>query len=204
VRGNVGRLRYGVAAFYNRYRDFIDTSAALNCPGDPSCVPGFFTTFQSVNRAKVRIRGLEGKAQYAFSDQWSAITAVGYSRGDDLGAHQPINTIDPLKGVLGLSWDAPAQKVGGTFMVTVVDAQDRLNESGGPLFHAPGYTVVDLTAYWNITGHARLSFGGFNLLDKTYWLSSDVMRTALRATDGAVDRFTQPPRYFSASFKYTL
>lgn len=204
VRGTAGGLRFSFAAFYNRYRDFIDTSAALNCPTDPACVPGFFSTFQSVNRARVRIRGLESKVEYAFDDRWSAIAAVGYSRGDDLSAHQPINTIDPLKSVLGVNFDAPNERFGGSLIATVVDGQRRLNESTVPLFHTPGYTVVDLMAYWNITSHARLNVGAFNLLDRTYWLSSDVSRTALRPTDGGLGRFTQAPRNFSASFKYVF
>ena len=52
VKGDGGWGRLSVAAFYNRYKDFIDSRVALNCPADPLCVPGFFFTFQSVNRAR--------------------------------------------------------------------------------------------------------------------------------------------------------
>lgn len=204
VRGAYGGLRFSFAAFYNRYRDFIDTSAALDCPADPACVPGFASTFQSVNRAKVRIRGLESKVEYAFDEGWSAIAAVGYARGDDLSAHQPINTIDPWKSVLGVNFDAPSERFGGSLIATVVDRQNRLDESSVPLFHAPGYTVLDLLAYWNVTDHARINVGAFNLLDRTHWLASDVSRTALRSTDESLGRFTQAPRNFSASFKYVF
>jgi hemoglobin/transferrin/lactoferrin receptor protein len=204
VRVNAERMRFGAAAFYNRYRDFIDTGARLACPGDPACVPGFATTFQSINRARVRIWGLEGKAEFRITDGWSTIASVGLTRGDDLSAHQPINSINPLKGVVGLNYDAPGERYGGALSVTALGRQRRVDETAGALFRSPGFAVVDLTAYWNITSQSTLTAGAFNLFDRKYWLWSDLVRSGLRPTDAAIDRYTQPPRNVAMSFKYVF
>jgi hemoglobin/transferrin/lactoferrin receptor protein len=204
IRASYARLRFGGAVFYNRYRDFIDAGARLACPGDPACVPGFLATFQSVNRARVRIRGIEGKAEFRITDEWSTVAAAGLTRGEDSTTGQPINTINPVKGVIGLNYAASGERYGGSLIVTTVGRQRRVDESAGPLFRSPGYTLVDLTAWWNITTQSTLTVGAFNLLDRKYWLWSDLSRAALRPTDAAVDRYSQSPRNVSMSFKYVF
>ena len=204
MRGDYGSMRFGVTAFHTRYRDFIDTTAALPCPGDPACVPGFATTFQSVNRAKVRMWGIEGKAEYEINSSWSTAASLGFTHGDDLTADQPINTVNPLKGVIGLNYDDAAERYGGSLVLTAVARQNRVDETNGPLFRSPGYALVDLTAYWNVTSQAVVTGGVFNLLDREYWLWSDLSRAALSPTNAAIDRYTQTPRNVAISFKYAF
>jgi hemoglobin/transferrin/lactoferrin receptor protein len=204
VRTDYGRARFGVAAFYNRYKDFIDNQAALICPGDPNCVPGFLSTFQSINRAKVRIWGVEAKGEYTLGRGWQTIAAVGYTRGDDLNTDQPINTINPLKAVAGLNYNAPADRYGGALTVTAVERQRHVDETARPLFKSPGFALLDLTAYWNVTKQLALTAGLFNIFDRKYWLWSDLWRTQLRPFDPGLERYTQPGRNAAVSLRYVF
>lgn len=204
VRGDYGAARFGASAFYNRYKDFIDTQAQLSCPSDPRCVPGYAATFQSINRAQVRIWGIEARGEYAFARDWRALVAIGYARGDDISIDQPLNSINPLKGVAGMRYTAPSDRFGGEMTFTAVKGKDHVDESAGPLFKSPGFAILDLTGYWNITKKAVVTAGLFNIFDRKYWLWSDLWRTALAPTSPGLERYTQPGRNFSVTFKYTF
>jgi hemoglobin/transferrin/lactoferrin receptor protein len=74
------------------------------------------------------------------------------------------------------------------------------NVTGNPatdLFTPPAFTIVDVTAYVNITDWATLRAGVFNLFDETYWWWSDVRGVAWNSA--TLDAYTQPGRNFSAS-----
>ena len=145
VRGNFGASNFIVSGFYNRYKDFISSQQQLTCPGNPLCVPGLLT-FQSVNLAHVRIYGFEARGELAFGKGWSAIGALGYAVGDDTGRDQPVNTIDPLKLVTGLKYDAPGQQWGAQLIGTFVEKKKHIDQTTAPVLRpSPGYTLLDLT-----------------------------------------------------------
>jgi hemoglobin/transferrin/lactoferrin receptor protein len=212
LRGDYGSARFSTAVFYNRYKDFIDSSVALRCPGDPRCVPGFGSTFQSVNRANVRIWGIEARGDYAFARGWTATASAAWADGDDLDLDVPINSINPLKAVAALRYDDPSAVYGLAATLTAVAQKNDIDSSRTtqpPLFQTPGFALVDLTGYWNPYRNLTVTAGLFNLFDKKYWLWADVWRTGIGPNTTApqnppgasIDRYTSPGRNVAVALK---
>ena len=212
VRGRYARSSFSIVGFYNRYKDFIDSSARLNCPSDPSCVPGFAFTFQSVNRARVRIWGAEARGAYNFAQGWNVDGAIAFARGDDLDTDQPLNTVDPLKAVVGLRYDHDIDRWGAAATLTAVARKTRIDSSQmsqPPHFETPGFAIVDFTAYWRPVNAVTIRAGVFNVFDTKYWLWSDVYLSGIGPNTtppgsppfASIDRYTQPGRNASVSVK---
>jgi hemoglobin/transferrin/lactoferrin receptor protein len=201
ARGRYARASVDVAAFYNRYDDFIDPAVQLRCPGDPRCVPGFLATFQAINRADVRIWGLEAKGRYALTPAVGVVGSVGYARGDDLDTDQPLNSIAPLKGVAALEYGGPDERYGGAFTLTAVAGKTRVDETAAALPRTSGFMLADLTGYWRPLRRVTLTAGVFNLFDRKYTLWSDLWRTGLTSASPGLDRYTQPGRNAAVTVK---
>lgn len=207
VKGDGGWGRLSVAAFYNRYKHFIDSRVALDCPADPLCVPGFFFTFQSVNRARVTIYGAEAKGEYFITPNWSLAGSIAYAHGEDTTLDQPLNSISPLTGVAGLRYASTSPdwgQYGGALNVTAVQKKSTSQIAAvGTVrpFPTPGFATVDLTAYWTLTKYARLAAGVFNIFDEKYWLWSDVNTGVVPGIGAYLDRYTQPGTNASVSIQ---
>ncbi|MCY1271978.1 Vitamin B12 transporter BtuB [compost metagenome] len=194
LRGQYDVGSFGVALFYNRYDDFIEQVSR------PSSVPGFpFGEFQYINRDRVIIRGAEAKGEL-FLDQlglpsgWRAQGAVSYARGKDEGSGEPINSVDPLKGVFGLGYTQPNGKFGGELSWTLVAAKERIDRTQTVnQFQTPGYGLLDLNGWWQVTEEFSVNAGLFNLTDKEYWQWGDVR--GLTENSPSLTRYTQPGRH---------
>lgn len=212
LRGDYRTARFSTAVFYNRYQDFIDSSVALRCPGDPACVPGFGTTFQSINRGRVQIWGIEARGDYTFARGWTASATAAWADGEDLDLDQPINSINPLKGVAAVRYDDPGALYGFAATLTAVAQKNDIDSSRmtqPPLFQTPGFALVDLTCYWNPLRNLTVTAGLFNLFDKKYWLWADVFRTGIGPNTSAplnppaasIDRYTSRGRNVAVALK---
>lgn len=208
LRGKYNVGSFGAALFYNRYKDFISRQESV------STTPGYTTDFQYQNMDRVTIRGAEAKGEL-FLDQlgltpagWKAIGSVAYARGKDEGNGQPINTIDPLKGVFGLGYAQPNGTFGGSLNWTLVAAKDRVNSgtaaSGGvPNQYEPsGYGVLDLNGWWQVTDEFSVNAGLYNLGDKEYWQWGDVQ--GYSSVDTGLDRYSQPGRHAAVNFIWEI
>jgi hemoglobin/transferrin/lactoferrin receptor protein len=109
-------------------------------------------------------------------------------------------SIDPVKLVAGLSYDAPSGRYGGQVIATHVAKKDAARAGCASCFLPPAFTILDATAYWNITDRAALRVGVFNITDEKYWWWSDVRD--LTAASPVKDAFTQPGRNASVSVSY--
>jgi hemoglobin/transferrin/lactoferrin receptor protein len=194
VRGRYTHFDVTMTAFDTRYTDLIVSRAPLPCPADPHCVPGATGTFQSQNVTRARISGAEATALARLGGGWSAQGALASTTGTDTSRERPLNSIEPQRATVGLSYERTAFSAAAH--VTHARAKTRIDTSAGVLFAPPAYTVVDLTASLRIGTHARLSLGIFNLFDQKYWLWSDV-RGVLNP-GATIDRYTQPGRNASA------
>ncbi len=194
LRGRGAASRFGVALFDNRYRDFIDTVlvSAVDTNGN-----GIAQEFQARNLTRVRIRGAEARGDLDLGGGFSVLGALAYAKGDNEETHVPLDSIDPVKAVLGLRYGA-GDRWGMELVATAVEAKDRV--SSATLFKAPGYGTLDVLGHYRFSRQASLNWGVFNLADKKYWQWSDVRGVA--TTDVARDRYTQPGRNASANFKY--
>ncbi|WPN22649.1 TonB-dependent receptor [Pseudomonas marginalis] len=206
IRGNFDAGNFDVAVFYNKYKDFIDE--------DNTSVSPTGTIFQPFNIKRATIKGIEAKGRMnldAFGSPQGLYTqgavAYAYGRNDETG--QPLNSVNPLKGVFGLGYDQ--EQYGALVSWTLVKKQNRVdkntffspdgNTTSAP-FKTPGFGIVDLTGFYKVTHDVTVNGGLYNLTDKKYWNWDDV-----RSYDGVgeagvtspanLDRLTQPGRNFA-------
>ena len=206
LRGRYDLGSFGIALFYNKYKDFIETTTVPNPTGNG------LLTFQQTNLSKVTIYGAEAKGDVkldAFLPAGTrALGSIAYAHGENEETNQPLNSIDPLKAVMGLGYDAPSGVFGGQLTWTVVQAQDRVDHTKdvdariNSQFETPGYGVLDLNAWYQVTESVSVNAGLFNMTDKQYWNWGDVQA---RDTDSpSLGRFTQPGRYAAVNLIWEI
>lgn len=179
--GDMGQL--SVAVFRTDYEDFIESFAVAPAFAaargiDPA---DGLLTFQSVNRDDVRIDGAEISASLSLGglhsalDAWSLRFALAHAEGEDIAAEQPLNSVDPLTGVLGLGF-APGD---GRLRIEAVLAGARGKDEAdidenAPRLASAGYGTVDLLADVRPAPRVRLNLGLFNVTDKAYirWIDT--------------------------------
>lgn len=184
----------GLTAYYNTYRDFIESFVLVSAPPQTPLM-----VFQSQNVADARIQGIEFKAAVdlgainATWDGFSLRASAAHARGDDKTAGVPLNSIDPLRGTLGLAYDRDdwGLELVGSFA-------DRKSRPAQQAFYRPaGYGVLDLYARWSFAPGAKVNIGLINLTDKTWTDWADV--NSVSASSLVLDRYTRPGRSLSAS-----
>lgn len=198
-------LRASVSIYENRYRDLIESRANLGI--DPVTRR---LVFQSVNRDRARIRGIEADTLWQLptpssaSGDWQLRGALAWSQGDDLRREVPLNTIDPARATLGLRFDADSGRWGSELATVVVRKKTRIDHDGKDLFAPPGYARFDLYGWFEPWHGARINAGIFNLGNRRYWewaavrgLEADVRN--LEASDESIGFYTSPGRSFSLS-----
>ena len=195
-----GSLTY----FDNRYSNFIEP---VNLPGNRQ-YPYFIQTFQNLDN--VRIYGLEARSEWRFIKNWRLFGSLAWAVGNDQTTGRSLNSVAPLQGILGVGysqaeWGAAAQ-VSAAAARTQVANPSPTGKRNYSDFQAPGYGIVDLTAYWRPASAKGVSiqFGIFNVFNKTYWNALDVPAATDSAQRGrlAAGAYTQPGRNASLSLSY--
>ena len=193
--------RASATAFTGDYEDFIE-QVHVSGPPFGGGSPGNLTTFQVINFGDVTISGYEGRIDGTWGNGFGFIAAASYAEGEqrEAGVTSPLESVDPWRLVTGLSWDDPTGRFGGQAIVTYSSRKeaDETNNS----FRPDAFTILDLTAYWNITDAATLRVGAFNVTDETYWWWSDVRDFGLTPISPSRFAYTQPGQNFSASISY--
>ncbi len=192
VRGRLANVSLDVAAFTGRYKDFIDDQVQVGgtgAAGDP-------LIFQSINRGRVNISGVElkGRADWGrmAGIEWSTPFAWGRTQGHDRTTGESLASIDPQRLTVGLRANA-AQWTAQLGVNYTQGKKAKDVPAAGNAFLSPSATLVDLTAQWRIRKDLRLNVGLYNITDKKYWRWSDVR--GLTATSlPTIDAYTQPGR----------
>lgn len=203
-----GLLAFQIAAFQSDYEDFISQQVVSGAftPADPA-------VYQFVNFTDVEVKGLEGRASLFWDNGVSLRGAFAWADGRQTtaGATRALASIDPIKLVAGLRYDAPGGRFGVEGVVTWSDQKQARDtddlgcyNGNNALGCARGeaFTLVDLTGYWNVTDRVTARAGVFNLFDETYSWWSDVR--GVTATSPILDAFTQPGRNFGVSLALKL
>ena len=200
---NGGRMALQAVAFQADYEDFISQEVVSGSftPMDPA-------VFQYVNFTDVEVKGLEFRSDASWDNGLSARVSAAWAEGDQTtaGTTTALPSIDPLKVVAGVGWDAPSGAFGGQAIVTWSEAKDAADTTG--LACAPNcyvgddFTLFDLTGYWNVTDAVTARIGVFNVFDETYGWWSDV--SGLSTTSTVLDAYTQPGRNVSISLTLRL
>lgn len=185
-------LKGTLAVYDNRYRDLIESRANLGRN------PSGQLVFQSVNRDRARIRGLELEGRWWLAslseraEGWYLDGVASWSRGDDTSRDRPLNTVPPARASLAAGFEAADGRWGGELRLTGVRAVTRADQSAGALFLPPGYSQWDLHAWASLGEQVRLNLSLFNLADHRAWDWSALR--GLPANAGDKDFYSRPGR----------
>lgn len=209
--GLKGEVAQGVtlrsAVFYNSYKNFIAYTRYRRAdnPGNFANVPSnIYTSYQAENRDKAFIYGGEISATldigswFEQAEGLRATLAYGYAEGQAKSrymgdAYRDLDSVAPMKAIVGLGWDDPAKRYGTALTATFVKgkratatSRETYQNSGEPIATAsssymrvPGYGVVDLSAWWQVAKQVKVNGGIYNLTNRKYWdyLSSRTQET---------------------------
>ena len=196
---------YVVSVFYNAYSNFIDTFSPTRDPQLPSS-PADPVVYQSKNVSRARIHGAEATVELPLGHYEKSLAGLtwansfAWSRGDNLQAGKPLNSIEPPKWVSALSY-AAKDSWGLRLTGTTHARQSRADGSSilalwdgrppAPVQFVPaGVTLFDVTGYVNLTKNLRASAGLYNVTDRQYWYWQDVRELDRGRAD--LQRFAQP------------
>lgn len=190
-----------VALFDTEYDDFIETRARIGVDPDTGTL-----LFQSRNIDQARIYGIDLRLEQNMAawsqvlEGWSLSGAAYWSRGENRETDQPLNSVSPPQGVLGISWTSSDAHWDANLTGTFTAKQDRIDETAGARFHTPTWTTFDLTAGWRINENFDLRAGIYNLADERYWRWSDV--SLFTPDNPMLELLTRPGRNYSVSARY--
>ncbi len=186
-----------VSAFYNRYRNFIDTRAlttaeAMAIGYNPADYGNNISGYQNVARAQ--ISGVELSAHKQFANGFNVRAGFAYTRGMNLITNKELNSVAPMKGTIGVGY--AAEQWGVDALLTGVAG---VSDKSTATFKAPGYGIVDLTAWWEpeqMKG-LRINAGVYNVFDRTYFDALNLKTTTVAAA--TKDYYSEPGRTFKIS-----
>jgi hemoglobin/transferrin/lactoferrin receptor protein len=209
---------YADAVFFrNDYRGFIQSEIACDPSKAAACPPFGLLTYKTVNADEtVRIQGFEFKGEARLGRLWPALRGLSVlgsyalAEGRNLGDGKPVSSVNPMRGILGLRYDAPAGNWGAEAMLTLAAPKRERDidfERAGSVFPTAGYGTVDLVAHCRYADRATLNVGIFNLLDKKYIEWEDARgrgadpHAGLGAPVDIRDRYTRPGRNLGVSLR---
>lgn len=175
--------------FSNYYKNFIGRKEL----GPSLMFPSGEAVY--INRAKVRISGVEAKAYWQITSNWRTDFSLAYMEGKDRETDEYLNSIPPLKGTLGLGY---AQEIwGADIRMTAASKRNRV-ENKSDYAKAPGYAVFDISGWWRPLGEKgpKLQAGIYNIFNKTYWNALDLPSSA----NYKKAYYSEPGRNFKISF----
>nr|WP_240775750.1 TonB-dependent receptor [Nissabacter sp. SGAir0207] len=204
------------ALFYNSYKNFIAETrySRATSPEVFATVPGnIYTVYKEENRDKAYIYGAEFVSKIRFGTWFDDLRGLGatlgwgYSKGQSKSSYLgdryvDLDSVPPMKAILGLSWDAPDRAWGGAVTTTLVKGKravatsrqsyantgTAITDSNTTYQRIPGYALVDLTAYWQVASNVKLSGGIYNLTDRKYW---DYLSSRTLTDTGLQDQYNQ-------------
>jgi hemoglobin/transferrin/lactoferrin receptor protein len=205
LKGKFHSWRYSIAAYKNKYQDFIEQQVVggTGRPGHP-------LIYQYVNHSKAQIQGLDIRVDTSINPNWRVttgwVTSKGYKQSTT-GVKSELDTIQPMRAALGLMYKTSQWQVSTNWthtwakkpsdVNTVTDVKTR---NQVPQYVAPAYSVINLHSQWNPTRQFTMFASISNLLDKKYWRWSDVR--GLEASSSVLDAYTASGRSFSLGTRY--
>lgn len=187
-------LRWQLAGYDNRYKDFISQETISGTGGPTSPL-----VFQYINLAEARIKGVEARVIWDAMPGLNLTAAVARSRGHSIenGAKTPLDSIQPLRASLGARWEHGDWTLQGDWTHS---AGKKSKDISNATWFAPGsYDVVDLGARYRFSKMLSAQAWVTNLFDKKYWRWSDV--PGIASTSPILDTYTAPGRALQVSLR---
>ena len=202
LKGKSDRLNYKIAAFYNRYNDFIEQLKIVSStPANPG-LGRFAATdnYKSVNINSVETQGIEFSTNYFFNKNKSGInlsSAVTYQEGNNLTDKIPLTSINPFEAKIAIGYKSSNGKWNTSLINTFVGGPRTKDDETN--FVPDEYSVTDIVSSFKPNENYEFSLGIYNLFDNTYYNYQDVKNKA--ASLANITRYSQPKRYLKAGFK---
>ncbi len=211
TRGRAGAWRYQASVYANNYDDFIaqvTTQGSTLNPRDPAIL-------QYQNLTKVLIRGWDVRADWTFAERWQVNAAMAYSIGQQTqnGITAPLNTIQPLRAVLGMRYDAIEWGAFANLIWNQGKSASDVNfnsNTGGTAnqFLTPASTILNLTGYWKPAKQITVNFNLNNVFNSAYWNWAGVQGSVTTVSSpmynaaAAQQAATAAPRNAQISLRY--
>lgn len=193
IRDAEGAFQWEAAAFYGKYRNFIERYANAGSVGTFPVV----TLQQSRNQVRATIKGIELKAKAELGQSWGGVWNLrggyGYTKGTGADG-QGLESISPWQVKLGVGQKAAHWNWELAATHHAAKKQSDVSTSSSALFMTPSFTVLDLTTQVELRKGLRLNLGLFNLTDRKYWNWSDVRGVTTATERAAIDAYSQPGR----------
>lgn len=196
LRGQNEFANFEFSTFYNDYKDFITQTKGGEQNGKD--------VFTKENLDEVTIYGAEfssklylDKAFNAPQGMYSRLT-VAYADGEDKKTGDALDSVAPLTANVGLGINR--HQYGTMLNVKMVASKtDWQSETNTDV---AGYTLVDLTAYYQPIQDLTLRAGLFNIFDKKYWLYNELSGRDATGETFSQDIKAQPGRNWSINIDY--
>lgn len=203
-------VRLDLTGFHVDYDDFISQEVVSGAftPANPA-------VYQFININRAQVKGAEARFEVWSDNGFTGRLAFSYADGNEVrasGIKTPLQSVDPIKLVVGAGWRDPAGRFGGQLIATY-SAQKGVRETYGsscyPLptttvpkpvpgcFRGDEFVTLDITAFWRPVEALTLRAGVFNITDAKYWWWNDVR--GLAASSTIKDAYSQPGRNASVS-----
>ncbi|MBD9369596.1 TonB-dependent hemoglobin/transferrin/lactoferrin family receptor [Xanthomonas sp. XNM01] len=207
-------VRLGLSVFRDRYDDFIDTVRVTDALASGTTYA--YTTVRNVG--EVTVKGAEAEVLWRIGGAWLLRGAYSHNEGEEQDG-TPLNSINPDRGVVGLSWQGLGDRLRITGNLTHALAKKRgdvhieRNVFGQltPPFLSDAYTVVDLFGSYRFNEHLRVNAGVYNLFDEKYYQWARIRNVSRGdfylygyATDDGIGRYSEPGRNVRATLTWTF
>ncbi|KAF1686638.1 TonB-dependent receptor [Pseudoxanthomonas broegbernensis] len=218
--------RLGVSVFRDRYEDFIESVRLTANPGTEyrTCTRGVCTTRLGydyntlANVGQVTVKGVELEGLWRLGEAWLLRAVASHSQGEQKDG-SPLDSINPDRGLLGLSWQGLDNRLRITGNLTHALAKKRGDVHIEPdvfgavaePFLSEAYTVADLFGSFQFNERLRVNAGVYNLFDEKYYQWARI-RNVTRgdfylygyATDEGIGRYSEPGRNFRVSLSWAF
>lgn len=225
-RWETDRARFGISVFRDRYDDFIESLRITANPQTEyrTCVRGTCTTRFGYdcntldNLGEVAVRGVEVEGLWRLGDAWLLRAAWSHNQGERKDG-RPLDSINPDRGVVGVSWQGVGDRLRLTGNVTHALAKKRGDVNIEPdvfgevtePFLSDAYTVLDMFGSFRFNEHLRVNAGVYNLLDERYYQWARI-RNVTRgdfylygyATEYGIGRYSEPGRNVRVNMTWTF
>ena len=215
-----------MSVFRDRYDDFIESVRLTANPQTQyqTCTRGICTTrfgydYNTLtNVGKVTVQGIELEGLWRLGDAWLLRAAWSHNEGEQKDG-SPLDSINPDRGVVGLSWQGLDQRLRVTGNLTHALAKKRSDVNIEPdvfgqvtePFLSDDYTVVDLYGSFRVNEHLRINAGVYNLFDERYYQWARIRNVSRGdfylygyATDYGIGRYSEPGRNFRVSVSWSF
>lgn len=206
---------------------FLDPNCDAYCIAHGGKVVNETLFQQAINFDKAKIQGLEvtGKlyldSVVNFIPQgWSSIGSIGYAKGKLSDGQVSLLSIQPMKAILGLGYDAPNDRWGIQSRWTYLAAKKAKDAQILTYYYDPrgktqafpylnrSATLFDVYGFIKVGKMATLRAGAYNIFNRKYHTWDALRGINFRGTTNTVDRrlkglerFYAPGRNFAVSLE---